>query len=456
MRTARSTGAISGSRVAFGLTLVVWVLSAGIARAQVFRTTSEGLNVGHFVLYPSVAFEYTDDDNIFYESRELPGDQIIKSGVRIIRPRILMDLPFRANRVRWVYSPVYRDYTSKSFDQAQRISHFFDFEATHLGPVFSMRASDHLVLGTVELQEVDRGGEAVFGTTPFRSSTTEGELTLNMGARNGISFLPVYTAVTFDDSKSASFLGYSRKQVELRFQHTVSLPSLLYAFYSFDDTHQQREQVLFGKVSYGARTAGVGLRRSLNQEVVTSLNAGYKVIDFTGGSRSNFAGPVFDANATWQLGDATVLAMTAGHQAYQSFYVNNNYYVDTELRLHLTHQIGHNVFWDSSIAYTNNHYADKLDISVTPETPPSQDLNADGRIDVYESLQPSVGRRRRDHVYHAEIGAGWQISRTLRVFIGYNSDRRRSNVEQVVSGETIDPFDYSVNRVLFRLEAGWQ
>ena len=365
----------------------------------------------------------------------------------------------------------YRDYASKSFDQTRRISHFFDFEATHVGPVLNLRASDHLVLGTVELQEVDRGGEAVFGTTPFRSYTTEGEVTLNVGARNGIALLPLYSAVTFDDSKSASFLGYSRKQVELRFQHTVSLPSLLYAFYSFDDTHQQREQVLFGRVSYGARTAGVGLRRSLNQEVVTSLNAGYKVIDFKGGSRSNFTGPVFDASATWQLGDATVQAMAAGHQAYQSFYVNNNYYVDTELRLHLTHQIGHNVFWDSSIAFTNNHYADKLDISVTPETPPSQDCNpmvpdpgnpgqlvcgGDGRIDVYESLEPSVGRRRRDHVYHAEIGAGWQISRTLRLFIGYNSDRRRSNVEQVVSGETIDPFDYSVNRILFRVEAGWQ
>ena len=83
-------------------------------------------------------------------------------------------------------------------------------------------------------------------------------------------------------------------------------------------------------------------------------------------------------------------------------------------------------------------------------------IGGDGRIDAYESLQPSVGRRRHDRVYQAQIGAGWQISPVLRLFIGYNSDRRRSNVEQVVSGQIIDPFDYSVNRVLFRLEAGWQ
>ena len=47
------------------------MLSGGVARAQVFRTTSEGLNVGHFVFYPSVTFEYTDDDNILYASRDV-------------------------------------------------------------------------------------------------------------------------------------------------------------------------------------------------------------------------------------------------------------------------------------------------------------------------------------------------------------------------------------------------
>src|SRR2546422_3947932 len=33
--------------------LPIWVLSGGIARAQTFRTISDGLTVGHFVLYPS-------------------------------------------------------------------------------------------------------------------------------------------------------------------------------------------------------------------------------------------------------------------------------------------------------------------------------------------------------------------------------------------------------------------
>ncbi len=125
---------------------------------------------------------------------------------------------------------------------------------------------------------------------------------------------------------------------------------------------------------------------------------------------------------------------------------------------------------DFGYSLLTNRYADPLDIHVTPATPASLDCEpripdpsnpgqtlcgGDGRIDVFESLQASVGRRRRDHVSHIEIGAGWQISRTLRMYVGYNSDRRSSNVDQEFSGALIDPFDYRVNRAIFRIEAGW-
>jgi len=45
-----------------------------------------------------------------------------------------------------------------------------------------------------------------------------------------------------------------------------------------------------------------------------------------------------------------------------------------------------------------------------------------------------------------EIGAGCQFQRTLRAFVGYNLDRRLSN---------IDGSDFDVNRVVLRIEAGW-
>src|SRR2546425_1227245 len=387
----------------------------------------------------------------------------------VIKPRILMDLPIAASRIRWVYSPLYRDYTNKAFPPTRRFSHFFDFEAMRTGPFVTLRVADRFVKDTVQLREADRGGE-VFGVVPFTSHSPELEATLGLGARSGISLIPRYTAVSYQERESISFFGYRKKEVEMRFLHSVSPASQIYAFYSLGDTNQERRGIIFGDVSLEARTEGVGIRRVLSQDVVTYLKAGYKTIHFKGGANSDFAGPVLDANATWQLGDATVLNLSAAHQAYQSFFVNNNYYVDTELSLQLTRQIGHSVFWNGLIAFTNNHYADPLDISVTSATPRDQDCDpevpdpanpgeflcgGDGRIDAFESLQPSVGRRRRDHVFRVEIGAGWQLARAVRLFIGYNSDRRTSNIEQVFSAGNADPFDYRINRVVFRIEAGW-
>ena len=43
----------------------------------------------------------------------------------------------------------------------------------------------------------------------------------------------------------------------------------------------------------------------------------------------------------------------------------------------------------------------------------------------------------------------------MRVFIGYNGERRESNIEQLMPGGVFDPYDYSVNRIVFRIEAGW-
>lgn len=433
----------------------LWLQVPIAARGQTFRTTSEGLNAGHFVLYPSMALEYTQDGNVFYRNQDRPGESIIQSGIYVLRPRILVDLPIGAGRVRWVYSPVYRAYTSEMFRETKRFSHFLDIEATRSGPVVSVRATEHLVRGTIELQEVDRGGEAIFGLVPFTTHSPELEVTVKAGARNGLSLLPRYSAVRFEEKGSTAFFSYRRKEIEARFSRALSEPTALYAYYTLDKTDQEREQILFGDVSLDARTIGVGLRRTLNQEVLTSIAAGYKSIDFRGGSKTDFTGPVLDARATWHIGDDTLLDVSVGRQAYQSFFVNNNYYIDGEARFHLLHQVGQSVYWDVSLAYLNNVYADPLDISVTAATPPELDGDGDGRIDGYEVLAPSVGRRRRDNVYRLQVGAGWQPVRTLRVFIGYNGERRSSNIEQSFAGGVFEPFDYSVNRIFFRIEAGW-
>ena len=54
-----------------------------------------------------------------------------------------------------------------------------------------------------------------------------------------------------------------------------------------------------------------------------------------------------------------------------------------------------------------------------------------------------------------QIGAGFRIAPTARLSVGYNEERRGSNIDQVGPGGFYDPFDLRVRRFFFRIEAGW-
>ncbi|PYS95160.1 MAG: hypothetical protein DMF50_10055 [Acidobacteria bacterium] len=81
----------------------------------------------------------------------------------------------------------------------------------------------------------------------------------------------------------------------------------------------------------------------------------------------------------------------------------------------------------------------------------------DATLTFQESLYaaPQGTTARRDRSVRLGFGTGYQFLRSLRAYLGYEGERRESNVEEIVGGSSIDPFRYSVNRVLFRLEAGW-
>ena len=78
-----------------------------------------------------------------------------------------------ANRIRWAYAPLYRDYTNTRYQQSQHLSHFFDLEGTmQVGGAVKIALRDHVVRDTLQLAEADRGGE-VFSPTPFITQSPE-------------------------------------------------------------------------------------------------------------------------------------------------------------------------------------------------------------------------------------------------------------------------------------------
>ena len=84
---------------------------------------------------------------------------------------------------------------------------------------------------------------------------------------------------------------------------------------------------------------------------------------------------------------------------------------------------------------------------------------SDPLTDVDPSLGSSVGVIRKDEVVILEIGMGYQFRRSMRAVVGFNYDRRKSNITQDfspdLSGQLVDPFDTRVHRLFLRLEMGW-
>jgi hypothetical protein len=429
----------------------------GADPARAFRTTAEGISAGRFLLYPSITLDSGYNDNVFYQSEEAPGGEVVSSGELLVTPRIMVDLPLSRSRARFAYALQYRDYSTDEFPQSERLSHFFDLEAwLSAGDALTLFLRDHYVRGTQEVQQFDPGGELRLGLVPFALSEPSAEIRLTLGGRHHVSLLPRVSRLTFDDRDQADFYDYERRGLTGRYSYQIDAATSLYGSYFRDRTDQDRETAYFGDIAVDSRYAGAGLQRSFGGYVVSSVSAGYETQDYEGGSGRDYSGPVFDVNLAWTASDVYRFELAASRKPYQSFFVNNNYYLSRSLRLRVARQIGRNAFYLVGVGLQRNPYADLVDARVTPETPtdPDPDVNGDGFIDIYEFYLPSQGVLRKDRALTIEFGAGIRITPTLRLSLGYNHESRDSNIQGDDDGVIYEPFDFSVDRVFLRIEAG--
>jgi hypothetical protein len=389
--------------------------------SQAFRTTAEGISAGRFVLYPSLVVDTIYDNNIFYESEDVPNSELVSSGELIVAPRIMVDLPLSRSRVRFAYSPQYRDYSSDQYVQTDHVSHLFDLEAWARFTSLSVALREHYVQGTQEVQAFDPGGEVRFGLVPFTLSEPAAEIGLIFGARHRFDLTPRFSTLNFDDSGQSGFYDYERRGLAGRYSYQIDPVTLAYTAFSRDSTDQERESLLLSKVHVDTRYAGAGLSRTFAGAVVAAVSAGYETQNYEGGTGQDFSGLVYDINLTWTASDLYRFEVGARRQPYQSFSVINSFYLNRELRLRMTQQLGRNALWQIGAILYQNEYATV----------------------------------REDRTLRLDLGAGFRVSRLLRLSLGYNHEVRHSNIGVSVPGEPIAPFDFTVDRVFLRIEAGY-
>jgi hypothetical protein len=396
--------------------------------SETFETLGEGLKIGNFALYPSMAFEYAYDTNILFMSTDLPGSDPIASGVVLVRPRILLNRPLLDGRVRLLYAPFYRDYTNDRFKPEDRINHAFDFETVvHQDGPFTIGVRDHFMRGTVSLQEQsDRRGLPV-GLGHYSIHSPQLELGLKLAGRHEFTLIPSYTRSSFEGLVNifgqVSDYGYTTRRLEGRYGYRITEATTLYPFAAFESTTQTQTGI--PHIDIQGRQVGMGVTRTVNDLLVTQVAAGYQTLTFEGGIGRDYAGPFVDTSAIIQGGEETRVELGLLREAFPSVFSNSNYYIDTEGRARVLRQIPHHSWLEGAVKLQDNQYI------------------------------PAQGQRRHEQILRLEAGIGHRFVENLRGYVGYNYDRRISNVELVTGGDRVDPFLYTVHRFLFRLEVGW-
>jgi Putative beta-barrel porin 2 len=423
-----------------------WAQSTGIRQGT---TNARSVELGRINFYPSLLIDYGYESNVFYSSGETAGDEIIPSRLFVLQPRFSFDLPLGESWMRWSYSPVYRNYSSDAFVQEDPWSHFFDLDGRlRFGSRGFTSLKDHFVMGTQELREVDPGGELTFGLTPFRVHEPSVEVGMDVGARQAVSVIWSYDSTQFDQSVATSVYNYRGWGLEGRYTYKMSPATNAYLYYGRKTTTQDRGGGDADKVDIANDSTGVGLIKTLNRNVVTQASFGYLWMDFTNASPTNYSGPVFSASASWQVDDITRIAFDVRRQPYQSFYLNNNFYLNRTLFLSLTRQTGTSMFWTLGVGVETNVYSETTDAAANPTIFCADD--GQGGLTC-----PSDGQRRRDRGWRAETGVGFKIGQTSRGFIGYNYGVRSSNILQAFPEGFADPFAYTVSTFSLRVETGW-
>ncbi|HKQ97355.1 MAG TPA: outer membrane beta-barrel protein [Candidatus Polarisedimenticolia bacterium] len=433
-----------------GAAIAATVALLGVAHAQGgagrLNAQSPGLAWGPATVRPTVIFNYGYTDNIFYASSDLSLETPLASREGQIQPGIRFDLPFGESYLQGGYSALYRNYSTDDYTPTSQWSHYFDLDG-HLRAgargYFNLR--DRFVRGSQELREVDPGGELTFGDLPFRSHTPSVEAGVDFGLRQGMSILWNYSSSQYSDIEGLGFSNFRGHGFQARYNYKIRPEASGYLYYGTDTMVQTRDE---GDLNYDGTGVGLGYTQRVGRAITTQVAAGYQVLEATGVVDSSYHGPTATGSASWAVGDTTRLNLGVRRQPFQSFFLNNAYYLNRGVSLELMHQVSLSGYWRVMVGLDQNAYSDELDVTGFESLYCADDGN--GGL-----VCPSAGVRRRDRGWHTELGFGAQLSRVSRWYLGYNRDSRTSNLLAADADGFGDPFAYDTNRYFFRIEVGW-
>jgi hypothetical protein len=373
----------------------------------------EGLGLGPLTLRPSLIISYVDGDNVFVDSAQPTHDNYW-----VVQPNLglRMDaLTFGAGTLRLAYEPRFR--FGSSFDEIQEPSHQIDaFLELPLTPGLTLRASDHLFIGTVETTEVDPGREYFFGLGRFGRNQVDVGLRIETGGRLGLEVGGSINRVVFDEE--SNFFDYDQDRVglTLRYELTPKTRVGLAGAYERVPGSSERPESRMHAQTYGLVVDG-----DLAPLTTGKVEVGYRLQenpDAAPGS-TRYSGAYAGVSLGREFARGGTLTLGVVRTTPLSAFEGNGFYVSTGVVAAVTVPLPLRFSGNGGASYQWNDY----------RTPASE-----------------IGVPRSDRLFGWSVGLGRPLTRWCFARVDYRQDRRDSNVESL---------SYTAHGFVAQLGVGW-
>ncbi|MEW5807026.1 MAG: hypothetical protein AB1756_06745 [Acidobacteriota bacterium] len=398
----------------------------------------KGLTLGNVIFFPSVLFGYEYNDNVFSRNEqfaELFGFEKVSDNIYTIKPTFRFELPFSHSYARLSYTPQYRSFAD--YDLAENISHILNLD-TLLMFSNGMRVSfkEDYTKGILEVESFDPGGETVFGADQFRLSTSTLGFGYDFAGQRGFEIKANYDDLKFDRLAVSSFFNYDAKGARASYYQNLTPQLTIFSNYSFRTFTQGipvynalGEMIRTKEEEFDENIVAVGLKGNLLKKTTGFASISYSNLSFKGGvEASDFAGITAEASLKTQLSSKFWIDFGLRRYAYQSYFLNNKYYLSNMGSFGLIQYIAK--FTSVSIrgSYSLNRYPDPVEASLT------------------SIMSAYNGITREDKMSRIDLGVNHLFTPTMGLRAGYSWIKRDTN---------IDIYGFDANRFFIQMGFGW-
>lgn len=332
--------------IAFSLFLSAQVVTY---EETVEETSKEGIILGNFIFSPSVEFVYENKDNVFLTKSNEVEDQVY-----LLRPKLLFELPKEDSYLKFSWIPQYRDF--QDIEIKENWSHFFNFEGRIKTPGgLELIAGDKYILkGTLEVSEVDAGGELVFGLLPFDKNNLYFDMKYFLDSTNGFGLNADYVDVSFDKPETGFekfWYDYKRTEFGATYQRYMNPLLRMSAGLNFL-TYDPENIAPFRK--YDGMDYYIKFYGDFTPTVNASIKLGYEDLDFDGAK--DYKDWNARAELIWNFSGNRNLTTSILRQGFPSNYGYAGSYTHNSINLTYNFNFGEKFFSALGAGFGKNDY----------------------------------------------------------------------------------------------------